>query len=268
MGKQMNDQWKSFYSWEIGEAMFLPISQAVTRREVERILKTAKPRPGARILDLGCGIGRHCLEFAKHGFEVVGLDYSKAYLDQANDAKQRKKLSNVQFVRGDMRKITSYFPPESFALVVCLRNTFGGSGDRNDDRRVLAQAARILEPRGALVLNISNESGVRYHWGAEAVKFGHADLLYWREYKNGSFYLERFVYKPQVRRTFMECITIETRAGRVKRFSLRKNTYSHEWFVTTLRSFGLEIESKWERLGTERKFHKSGWQQSFVARKR
>ena len=247
--------------------MFDPISPASTVREVEQILKKAKLRPGGRILDLGCGIGRHSLEFAKRGFDVVGLDFSKDYLAQAIQAKKQRKLPNLRFVQGDMRKVDRYFPTASFGLVVCLRDTFGYFDDRKDDKRVLSAVARILEPGGALLLNISNRPGVEYHWHEQAVRFGYPDLLYWREYKAGSFYLERFVYSPKLARATMECIVFEAGQRGVKRCSLQKNIYAHEWFAATLKPLGLEIESKWERLGTRRKFHKQGWQQSFVARK-
>lgn len=261
------DPWKTFFGKEIGEAMFHPISPATTIREVERILRAAKPQPGARILDLGCGIGRHSLEFARRGFNVVGLDFSKHYLAQAIQAKQLRKTSSLQFVQGDIRKINRYFPPASFGLVVCLGDTFGFFGDRKDDKRILAHVAQILEPGGALVLNVSNGPGIEYHWHERAAQFGYPDLLYWREYKPGSFYLERFVYNPKLARESMECIVVQAGARGAKRCSLQKNVYPHEWFVATLKDMGLKVESKWERLGTQRKFHERGWQQSLVARK-
>lgn len=260
------DHWKTFFSKEMGEAMFRLMSPASTVREVEQVLTAAKPRPGTRILDLGCGIGRHSLEFAKRGFDVVGLDFSKAYLAQGIQTQRQRKVPNLEFVHGDMRKIDRYFPATSFGLVVCLRDTFGYF-NRQDDKRVLAGIARILEPGGALVLNVSNGSGIEYHWHEQAVRFGYPDLMYWKEYEAGSFYLERFIYSPKLARATMESIVIGPGATNVKRCSLQKNVYRHEWFMATLKPLGLEIESKWERLGTKRKFDQRGWQQSFVARK-
>src|SRR5262245_54575672 len=40
-------------------------------------------RPGGRILDLGCGEGRDSVYFAEHGFEVTGLEASRAGLQKA-----------------------------------------------------------------------------------------------------------------------------------------------------------------------------------------
>jgi len=261
------DPWKTFFNKEMGHAMFGPISPASTVREVEQILRAAKLRPKARILDLGCGVGRHSFEFAKRGFDVVGLDFSKDYLAQAVRTKKERKTPNVRFVQGDMRKIDQYFPPASFGLVICVRDTFGYFEDRKDDKRVLAGIARILEPGGALLLNVSNGSGIEYHWQEQAVRFGYPDVPYWSEYRVGSFYLERFVYDPKLARSTQECIVVEAQGRSVKRCSLEKNIYTHEWFVATLKALGLKVEKKWGRLGTQRKFHNRSWQQTFVARK-
>ena len=39
----------------------------------------------SRILDLGCGTGRHAVEFAKRGFDVTGVDFSEAMLSRARE---------------------------------------------------------------------------------------------------------------------------------------------------------------------------------------
>ncbi|GIX07750.1 MAG: hypothetical protein KatS3mg115_2153 [Candidatus Poribacteria bacterium] len=44
------------------------------REQVDQIVKLLAVPDGARILDLGCGIGRHCLELARRGYRVTGVD--------------------------------------------------------------------------------------------------------------------------------------------------------------------------------------------------
>jgi len=39
----------------------------------------------SRILDLGCGTGRHAIEFARRGFDVTGVDFSEAMLTRARE---------------------------------------------------------------------------------------------------------------------------------------------------------------------------------------
>ena len=40
--------------------------------------------PGAHILDLCCGVGRHSLELVRRGFHVTGVDRTQLYLDRAS----------------------------------------------------------------------------------------------------------------------------------------------------------------------------------------
>lgn len=47
-----------------------------TVREVDFLLEELELSPGAAILDVGCGIGRHAVELAKRGYAVTGLDLS------------------------------------------------------------------------------------------------------------------------------------------------------------------------------------------------
>src|SRR5262247_565565 len=57
-----------------------------TVREAEQILGLVRPSPGAAVLDLCCGPGRHSLEFARRGFRVTGVDRTARYLATARAA--------------------------------------------------------------------------------------------------------------------------------------------------------------------------------------
>ena len=51
--------------------------------EVEKIISLLRINPGACILDLCCGTGRHSLEFARQGFQVTGVDRTLTYIKEA-----------------------------------------------------------------------------------------------------------------------------------------------------------------------------------------
>ena len=57
---------------------------------------------GLALADIGCGTGRHAVRLARRGASVLGVDITAAYLREARRA--AKKLPNVRFVRGDMRR--------------------------------------------------------------------------------------------------------------------------------------------------------------------
>src|SRR5258705_307498 len=75
---------------------------AQTRREVDFLLRALRPAPGARILDVPCGYGRHAAALARRGFRVVGVDLSRAMIAEAR--RRFAERPRLTFVRGDMRR--------------------------------------------------------------------------------------------------------------------------------------------------------------------
>ena len=115
---------------------------AQTRREVDFLLRALRPAPGARILDVPCGYGRHAAALAGRGFQVVGVDLSRAMIAEA-----RRRFAGrprLTFVRGDMRRIT--FDRE-FDAVVNLYTSFGYFTPAQN-QAVLRRLARALRPGG------------------------------------------------------------------------------------------------------------------------
>ena len=126
------------------------------RREVSRLLEVLELPSGARILDCPCGQGRHAHLLAEAGFEVDGLDYSKPLLEVA---KRRGIGKSLRYTQGDMRKLPSRWTGR-FDAVVNLFTSFGFFDDPYDDRKVLAQLARVLKPDGVLIWHGGSRDGV------------------------------------------------------------------------------------------------------------
>jgi SAM-dependent methyltransferase len=106
--------------------------------------------PGARVLDLCCGVGRHCLEFSRRGFQVTGVDRTATYLHEARRRAEEEGLQ-VEFIQEDMR---TFVRPESFDAVINYFTSFGYFESEEDDRRVLANAYRSLRARGVLLIDM------------------------------------------------------------------------------------------------------------------
>jgi SAM-dependent methyltransferase len=122
-----------------------------TEREVGFLLETLELPQGGRVLDIGCGYGRHAMEMAARGYKTVGLDLSLPLLIRATDAARRVGV-NVDFVHGDMREMT--FENE-FDGAYCFYTTFGFFDD-DTNRRVAAGIAKSLKPGGRFVLEMIN----------------------------------------------------------------------------------------------------------------
>ena len=131
---------------------------AAARAEVEGLVARGV---GGRVLDLGCGPGRHALALKECGIDVVGLDRSRELLEVARSLgatdHTRGPLAG-RLVRGDFRLLP--FEAGAFDAVLMLFSSFGYFGDE-DNARVLAGAARVLDHDGVLVLDLMNAARVR-----------------------------------------------------------------------------------------------------------
>ncbi len=115
---------------------------------VDNILKLASPAKVAKILDLCCGVGRHAVEFASRGFEVTGVDLTKAYLDAAKETAEAVGVS-PEFVREDVRH---FLRTGSYDLCINLFTSFGYFARREDDLLMLGNCAKNLALGGCLIV--------------------------------------------------------------------------------------------------------------------
>lgn len=113
-------------------------------------------RPGARVLDVGCGDGRHIAEAASRGAYAVGLDYDRSELV---GARARTSVQRVDLVVGDATRLP--FRDGAFDAVVCTETL----EHLPDDAGAMREIARLLVPGGRLL-------------GAVPSHF--TELVYWR----------------------------------------------------------------------------------------
>jgi SAM-dependent methyltransferase len=140
--------------------------------EVDRIVKLLAVEKGAKILDLCCGIGRHSLELARRGYEVVGVDLTDEYLTKARRQAEDEGL-NIQFVRSDMRRFCQI---ESFDAVINMFTAFGYFEIETDNKRVLANIHCSLRKGGILLIDVMGKEILariyqQRHWHEEDGRF-------------------------------------------------------------------------------------------------
>jgi len=128
-----------------------------TAGEVDFILAEFGLPPGSRILDMGCGTGRHAVELARRGWSVVGVDIAAGMLGEARKAADEAGV-RVDWIEADA---TRFITPERFDAALSLCGGAFGILNLNDDpadhdRAVLRAISAALKPGAPLMLTTLN----------------------------------------------------------------------------------------------------------------
>lgn len=114
-----------------------------TDQEVAFLVGALDLRPGMRVVDVGCGTGRHTAALTRQGLDVLGVDVSHGLLRAGADR------GAGTFVQGDARALPLPDGCADVALSLCQ----GGFGiTPGGDEQVLAELVRVLRPTGRLAL--------------------------------------------------------------------------------------------------------------------
>jgi len=133
------------------------------RRLADLIERTVEPTPGARVLDVACGRGRHSRILASRGYHVSGVDLSENALRSARRRAEREGLS-VTFQQADMRALPFR---ADFDGAVNLFTSFGYFDDERDHQRVIDGIERALAPGGWFVQDFLNAPYLAAHLVSE-----------------------------------------------------------------------------------------------------
>jgi SAM-dependent methyltransferase len=169
-----------------------------TRAEVEFLERVLRISPGAQLLDVPCGNGRHALEFAGRGYSATGVDQSEEFIAEVRD----KSSVEARWVLGDMCEIPW---GAEFDGAYCFGNSFGYLNGANANR-FLHGIARALKPGARF--------GIDTGMAAESILPG---LLKTRWFKLGDiFMLSQNQYHPaegrlDIEYTFIHGGEVETR---------------------------------------------------------
>jgi SAM-dependent methyltransferase len=130
----------------------LPWAQK-TVQEVDRALTMLAPRGGERVLDLGCGTGRHAIEFARRGFDTVGVELLPENIEVARRDAEDEGVE-VEFVVADLRELDYR---DEFDIVLSLNDgAIGYFETEADNMRTFDVIASALRGGGRHLLQIAN----------------------------------------------------------------------------------------------------------------
>lgn len=195
-----------------------------TEAEVEFLIKELQLPPGSRILDVGCGTGRHSVALTERGYTVTGVDLSPDMIGKARE-KAASRGYEVDFIVRDAAELD--FNCE-FDAAICLCEgclcLLGDVDDPHDrDLRVLGNIQRALKPGGLFISTVL--SAIRSFRGTEVEG------------------LSPGTFDPV---TQVECMshTFKTKDGPVT-MELRERHYTPSEFTLMLKVAGFEVKHLW-----------------------
>jgi SAM-dependent methyltransferase len=140
-----------------------PYYAAVEGADVEeRLLQRIRQRvpAGGRILVIGSGTGREALGLAEQGWQVSGVDFSKAMTEFARQAAKKRNL-DVRFYQRDLLEHDE--PDRSLSAVLFTYDVYSFLPDAAKRHRLLLSLARWLRPDGCVFLSARRPRAALYY---------------------------------------------------------------------------------------------------------
>jgi SAM-dependent methyltransferase len=231
-----------------------PFTDAASRRPetidrtIDWLVDRLDLRPGASVLDLGCGPGLYCTRFARRGLTVTGIDLSGNSIDYARRASHEQGLA-VQYVVADYVTLDAV---ASFDAVVMISFDFCVLPDDTRDE-LLRRIRRALKPDGVFAFDVTTPHRSLPEDGASR----------W-DLRSGGFwrpgpYLEltrTFLYADTA--TDLRQTLIIEPDGRTTVYRIWNQTYTPETIASVLAAQSFEVRDLWSDLaGTTRETNSS-----------
>jgi len=124
-----------------------PWDTGITPPEVVEAIEGANALPPGRALDLGCGTGTNSLYLARHGWQVVAVDFARTAIRKARRKAQQAGVS-VDFRAADVTRLDFLEPPFDLALDIGCFHTLDAEGRS----RYRDQLCRLLRPGARFML--------------------------------------------------------------------------------------------------------------------
>ncbi|MBN2208860.1 MAG: methyltransferase domain-containing protein [Candidatus Coatesbacteria bacterium] len=248
--------WKTSLD-RLGEgAIYVPWAKPeITRSEVDFLVDVLGPGNGRRLLDAGCGFGRHSLLLSKEGFVPVGVDVSHV-LPRIANRQPKSGNDRAAFLTADVAWLP--FLDENFDCVIVMAE--GGIGYKETDsanEQMLAELARVLASGGKFVIGVINAGWATRH--CPCTKF---------QLDRGAVAVYRFRFDRRESRLTTAIRSFRWRQRRFLYSSGWVRLYTRDELTGILARLGLDVSSAFADNSTDKPFRKDGFRMVLCGTKR
>ncbi len=118
------------------------------QEDIPKIVKLFKKRVVRRVLDLGCGSGRHLVYLAKKGLKMYGIDNSPAGIKITKDWLKKEKLRANLKIGSIFKKLP--YEDNFFDALIAIQVI--NHGKIESIRKLIKEMERILKPKGLIFI--------------------------------------------------------------------------------------------------------------------
>lgn len=216
-------EWERFFDGH-APVYFDNVFTKATVEEADFIIEELGLEPGAWILDMGCGAGRHSVELARRGYRMTGVDLSQGMLDQAA-ALAKDAGVDIELIKCDA---TEFTPSREYDAAICLcEGAFSllglEDGPFEHDMAILHNINKGLKPDAKLILTALNGMTMIRQYSKEDIEAGKFDPITMTEF--GSMEWEE--------------------GGEKKSVYIRERGYVPTELVLMLHHSGFDVENVW-----------------------
>lgn len=197
--------------------------------DLAKLIKKVLPKETfPKVLDLGCGRGRHSLTLAENGYNVLGIDLSPQAIIEAKKKAEDRKLTNVKFKEQDMRRPLD----DTFDAVVNLFTTFGYFLEDKENVKVLKSVHSMLRPKGRFMIDFLNANLVEKNLVRKESG----------RYENLHFDIERFIEDEMV---YKKITFTGSDLDEPVQYQERVKLYDLNWFKQRFEECSFTLKNGW-----------------------
>ena len=123
-----------------------------TAAEVDFVVDKLSLSPGMRVLDVGCGFGRHSLELARRGYKVLGIDPAPAMISAASQ--HAGDLFSNDRLSFRCEKGEDFMADLPFDAAIALFTTLGQISEAGDNEGLIGRVYEALVPGGRFLVEV------------------------------------------------------------------------------------------------------------------